>query len=87
MFRLLTALPLITVASIALAADVENKVEETKDTSHNPITGANTVTKKTSQKVKDGGHTYESKTRDRTKTKSDGSTETKSESKTTHEPD
>lgn len=64
---------LLMVASMAMAADAEKNATTTTDTSHNPVTGSTTVTKKMKKKHKDGKDEAKSTVTEKTKTMKDGS--------------
>ena len=65
------------VGSVSFAADVENKDNTTVDHSKNPITGTETTTTKTEEKVKDDhGNMKKMKTKKTVKNHKDGKVET-----------
>ena len=67
----------LLVGSISFAADVENKAETTVDHSKNPITGTETTTTKSEEKMKDGhGDMKKMKMKKTVKTHKDGKVET-----------
>ena len=73
MKAVMTLVAAMTLSSMVMAADAENKAQGTTDTSKNPITGTKTVTKKYKHKMKDGkGDSSEVAVKETTKTKTDG---------------
>ena len=65
------------VGSVSFAAEIENKDATTVDHSKNPITGTETTTTKTEEKVKDGhGGMKKLKAKKTVKTHKDGKVET-----------
>lgn len=63
------------VGALAHAADMENKGEATESTSHNPITGSTTTTKKFNKKVKGANGEADAKVTQKTKVSKDGKVE------------
>jgi hypothetical protein len=69
--------------SVALAADIEDSHKATVDTSKNPITGTKTTTKKWKKKSHDAkGAGTEAEVTEKTKMKTDGTVEKKTDIET-----
>ena len=64
----------LLVGSVAVAADAEHKVDATKDTSKNPMTGTTTTTETYTEKAHDKMGKADVKVTKKTKVKKDGST-------------
>lgn len=69
----------IFTGSLAMAADVENKNDTTKDTSKNPITGTVTETTKHKKKMKGAHGKSEVEVTEKKKIHKDGKVETTTE--------
>lgn len=83
---LIIALGGLLAGSLAVA-DQENSSSSEESTSHNPITGSDTVTKTKEHKVKDArGAKHKMKTKEKTTHKSNGGTETKSTTEESNTP-
>ena len=72
---MMTLASLMLVASLAHAADAENKAEATTDVSKNPITGTVTTTKKHSKKIKGAHVEAKADVTEKTKVHKDGKVE------------